>query len=95
MANIYVGIRERGSTEVANIIALTADGYTAVQLPMTVEGMEGIAVSPDGQNLFVWDSKGNVLRWKQPWPAGGGEVLATFDKDDINIIDQCLADDTW
>jgi sugar lactone lactonase YvrE len=88
-SNIYVGIKEGWGTEVANVILVKED--QVVQLPMEVEEMEGIAVAPDGQILYIWDGEGNVLRWEQPWAAVDGQVVATVEEYGIF---RCVADGT-
>jgi hypothetical protein len=88
-SNIYVGVSESRTSEVANIIVVIEG--RVVQLPMTVKNMRGIAVAPDGQTLYVWDSKGTVLHWKQPWSAVDGQVVATLG---ANKIRRCIADGT-
>jgi sugar lactone lactonase YvrE len=91
--NIYFAL---GNSGVFSIIMLQAGTHQAVQLPMAVERAQGLAVSPDGQHLYVWDApdrqSGRVLLFKQPWSDKEGELLAKFDDD---AVEQLVCDHKW
>jgi hypothetical protein len=91
-ANIFIGIRENPISTFDNILVLQAAAqYKATQLPVTVRNLQGLAVTPDGQELYAF-SYGRVLSFKEPWADAQEEEFAKVDSSDIQ---QLLVDGTW